>query len=384
MIHRIIESRIKTSNKSILLLGSRQVGKSTLCHSLKPDLIVNLSDQEEFASHIKDPGLIRRITSPDSVNLIVIDEIQRIPELLNTIQYIIDSDKRKKFVLIGSSARKLKRGGANLLPGRVVLCNMPPLIYWEVQDDFKLERALTVGTLPGIYLENDAYDVLDSYANLYLREEIQTEALVKNLGDYSRFLDLAAIKSGEQFNYAKIASDGEIKKDTARRYFSILEDTLLIHRLESFTDIQSPRRAQQRDLFLFFDMGVRNAILKITKNTFTSDVLGGLFEQWFRLQCLYYNEVFQKNWKLSYFRTDQGDEVDLIIETQSEIYAIEIKYSKLLKPSMCKGLYFFNKVTKKPVHSYIVYTGEHKQQFETGMLGVNYKYFLEQVLPQIH
>lgn len=378
MISRIIKKRLAEHAKSILLLGPRQVGKSTLCMELSPDISINLADQEQLHRHLKDEGLIKRIVGSNESQLILVDEIQRIPNMLNTIQYIIDSDKRKRFILTGSSARKLKRGNANLLPGRVLVMNLSPLMYWELKKDHNLEFLLTKGALPEVYLKDYGKELLDSYVNTYLREEIQAEALTKDLGAYGRFLDLAALKSGEQVNYSKIASDSEINKETIRRYFSILEDTLLIRRIPSFTDIYGKRRAQQKDKFIFFDLGVRNAILGMTYNRFTPDSLGLLFEQWVVLQLIYFNEAFRKNWKVSTFRTDQGDEVDVIIETQDKLLAIEIKYGMSLKHRMCKGLNTFASLVKgRNIEKYILYRGAEKQFFECGTIGINYAEFFD-------
>ncbi len=381
MVARILFDKIAKSSKSVLLLGPRQVGKSTLCQQLKPDLTINLSDQEQFNKHLRDVSLIKRLVSDSEKKLIVIDEIQRLPEMLNTIQFLIDNNPDKRFILTGSSARKLKRGNANLLPGRVLVMNLSPLVYWEVVENFDLLKALTRGMLPEIYLKKDLEQVLYSYTNTYLREEIQAEALTKNLAAYSRFLDLAAVQSGLQINYTKLASDAEINKETTRRYFSILEDTLIIEKIPSYTSVQSKRRAQQKERFVFFDLGVCNAILRRVNNHFSDTELGKLFEQWFALQCIYYNKMMFCNWSITSFRTDAGDEVDLLIETQDRIIAIEIKYSQILREESTKGLKFFSSAAKsfnakKKVETYIVYLGADKQVFADGTIAVNYQDFL--------
>lgn len=155
MIERILKNRLRKYPKSVLLLGPRQVGKSTLCNSLEPDFTLNLTDEEVFRQHVSDAGLITQVIgglAPGS-NKILIDEIQRIPSMLNTIQALIDGNPNLQFLLTGSSARKLKRGNANLLLRRALLEYLPPLVYWELTEGFNLEKALTIGTLPEIYLE---------------------------------------------------------------------------------------------------------------------------------------------------------------------------------------------------------------------------------------
>ena len=181
MIERILQSTIQSHLKSVLLLGPRQVGKSTLCGELNPDFALNLADEEHFRQHLNDPGLIKRVVAAlpkhraKQKTIILIDEIQRIPSMLNTIQVLIDSNTNLKFLLTGSSARRLRRGQANLLPGRILLEYLPPLVYWELKDKFDLHKALTIGTLPEVYLQDYGPEILDSYVAGYLKEEIQAE-----------------------------------------------------------------------------------------------------------------------------------------------------------------------------------------------------------------
>jgi uncharacterized protein len=392
MIVRIIEKRLKECAKSVLLLGPRQVGKSTLCQKLGPDLTVNLSDQEQFTAHLRDPGLIKRIVRNPQYKLIVIDEIQRLPELMNTVQYLIDNYPEKRFILTGSSARKLKRGNANLLPGRIVVMSLSPLLYNEVakitndannaksfkpNSGFNLQTALTKGMLPEIYLKDYGEEVLRSYSNTYLREEIQAEAATKDLAAYARFLDLAALKSGEQINFAKLASDSEINKETLRRYFTILEETLIVRKIPAFTLNNKKRRVQQKDRFLFFDLGVRNALLGITRNSFTDTDLGHLFEQWLILQLIYHIEAKDLPWQVKSFRTDRGEEVDIVLESSQCLIAIEVKYGTNITEKMCKNLDIFRDLySNKNIKSYLVYRGEERQYFDSGTIAINYQDFL--------
>ncbi|MCP4599836.1 MAG: ATP-binding protein [Proteobacteria bacterium] len=384
MIERILRNRIEKHPKSILLLGPRQVGKSTLCNSLQPDLSVNLADEELFRQHLNDPGLIKRIVRslPQGSKTILIDEVQRIPSMLNTIQALVDGNSQWRFWLTGSSARKLKRGKANLLPGRVLLEYLPPLLYWELAGHFDLSKALTIGTLPEVYIEEWGPDILHSYAAGYLREEIQAEALTKDLASYSRFLNLAAELSGQYMNYAKVASDAEINKETIRRYMEILSDTLLVEIVPSFKDVDKKRRARQKDKFIFFDLGVRNALLgRTSKFGFSKEEWGHLFEQWMILQVLYYNRMYKKNWRISTYRDAMGVEVDLIIETNTSALAVEIKSGGKAHPKMFKGLNKLEDITGRAFQNYLVYQGEHTQNFESLGSAVPYQVFLDQLLP---
>jgi len=374
-----------------LLLGPRQVGKSTLCGELNPDFALNLADEEHFRQHLNDPGLIKRIINAlpkhgaNQKTIILIDEIQRIPSMLNTIQALIGSNANLKFLLTGSSARKLRRGQANLLPGRILLEYLPPLVYWELKDKFDLHKALTIGTLPEVYLQDYGPEILNSYVAGYLKEEIQAEAFTKDLASYSRFLILAAELSGQYMNYSKVASDSEINKETIRRYMEILSDTLLIEMIPSYTDVDKKRRARQKEKFIFFDLGVRNFLLgKQRTSAFSREEFGQLFEQWFILQIIYYSKIYKKNWKISTYRDAMGVEVDLIIETNEVCMAIEIKSSARAQEKMFKGLDKFEKISNRQLIKYLVYQGEFEQDFEQLGRAVPYQKFLEDILPKLH
>ena len=390
MIERILQSVIQSHPKSVLLLGPRQVGKSTLCGELNPDFTLNLADEEHFRQHLNDPGLIKRIINAlperraNQKTVILIDEIQRIPSMLNTIQALIDSNKNLKFLLTRSSARKLLRGQANLLPGRILLEYLPPLVYWELGDKFDLNKALTIGTLPEVYLQDYGPEILNSYVASYLKEEIQAEAFTRDLASYSRFLNLAAELSGQYMNYAKVASDSEINKETIRRYMEILSDTLLIEIIPSYTDVDKKRRARQKDKFIFFDLGVRNFLLgRQSTSSFSREEFGHLFEQWFILQIIYFNKLYKMNWKISTYRDAMGVEVDLVIDTPDECLAIEIKSSVKAQEKMFKGLNRFEQISNRQLRKYLVYQGEFEQDFDRLGRAVPYQTFLEKVLPAL-
>lgn len=383
MIDRLITPRLQKTRKNILLLGARQVGKSTLVRSLKPDKIINLADESLFLAYSRDAALFKReIAALNTPALVVIDEVQRVPSLLNSLQAILDEGTAHRFILTGSSARKLKRGGANLLPGRILLEHLDPLSIWELKEKLNLERALQTGTLPGVYLDPAAgADILGTYATVYLREEIQIEAATKNIGDYARFLDAAAEASGDWINYSKIATDSEIPKETIRRFFTLLEDTLIAFRIPAFRAKTSKRRISQRDRFIFFDVGVRNALLGIHKHAPSPMERGKLFEQWIILQCFYFIRSYQKEWKISAYRTDAGAEVDLILDTGQRLIAVECKYGKNISEADMSGLRSFETIAHKPVKKYVVYGGETRQKFSKGELAVPYREFLLEIIP---
>lgn len=378
MIGRILEERLRSAPRSLLLLGPRQVGKSTLCRTLEPDLEIQLADEETYQEHAKDPGLLKRVLAArPEARFVLLDEVQRIPSLLNTVQAIVDREPEMRFLLTGSSARKLRRGRANLLPGRITVERLSPLLFWELESDWDLDRALSVGTLPEVYLEEYGAEILGSYATLYLREEIQAEALARDIGAYARFLDVAAEMSGQFINYAKLASDTGINEMTIRRYMEVLSDTLIIERLPSFTDTDKKRKARSKDRFLFFDPGVRNAILGRHRGPHSREETGRLFEQWLILQVMYLDRTRHLGWRISSYRDMSGLEVDLIIETSTTLYAVEIKASRRAHERMFKNLKRFAGLLDRPVESVLVYRGETAQRFDGAGLALPYGEFLK-------
>ncbi len=384
MLHRTIEARLAGSKKSLLLLGARQVGKSTLAKALQPDIAVNLAKEATFLSYAKDPEkLWREAMAQEKPSCIFVDEVQRIPSLLNTIQALIDDGPKHRYILTGSSARKLKRGGANLLPGRVILEYLDPLSVAELGEAFDLDRALQMGTLPGIYLDNaTAIDTLETYATVYLRQEVQAEAVVRDVGSYARFLDIAAEQSGLWVNYSKLSSDAEIPKETIRRYYQILEDTLLAFRIESFTPKRSQRHVSQRDRFIIFDVGVRNALLGAVRRSPTNRERGHLFEQWLILQFIYFIRAHRLPWKVLAYRTDSGAEVDIVIDTGDDLIAVECKLGKNVAASDLRGLRSFMAVAGRPVRAFVVFTGERAQKLDHDVTAVPYLDFLTKLLPK--
>jgi predicted AAA+ superfamily ATPase len=383
MIQRTIAHRLATSKKSVLLLGARQVGKSTLAKALEPDVVINLANEATFLSYAKDPErLWREATAQERPCRILIDEVQRIPTLLNTVQALIDDGPKHRYILTGSSARKLKRGGANLLPGRVILEYLDPLSVSELGDRFDLDRALALGTLPGIYLDQEsAADTLETYATVYLREQVQAEAVVRDVGSYARFLDVAAEQSGLWVNYSKLASDTEIPKETIRRFYQILEDTLIATRIEPYTPAGSRRHVSQRDRFIIFDVGVRNALLGRLRHALPHSERGHLFEQWLILQCLYFIKSRRLPWRVAAFRTDSGAEVDAVIDTGDDLVAVECKLGRNVTAADLRGLRAFAGVARKRARSVIVFTGERRQQLDGQVTALPYLDFLNTFLP---
>ncbi|MBC7794047.1 MAG: DUF4143 domain-containing protein [Clostridia bacterium] len=221
-----------------------------------------------------------------------------------------------------------------------------------------------------------------SYATVYFREEIQAEAVTRDIGSYARFLDVAAEASGQWINYSKIASDTEIPKETIRRFFQILEDTLLAFRITPFESREKKRRVSQRDRFVFFDPGVRNALLGLPKLTTTE--LGSLFEQWLILQIVFYARANHLPWKISAYRTDGGAEVDIILDTGAGIVAIECKYGRTIRTGELSGLRAFLEEHRKSVRGIVVFRGTASQKIDARIDAIPIEVFLNETLVNLH
>ncbi len=286
--------------------------------------------------------------------------------LLNTIQTILDNKMSSppRFFLTGSSARKLKRGQANLLPGRIIQLELGPCVYSELGDIFDLKRALAYGTLPGIYLEENEFDrrkVLETYAGIYLREEVQAEALTRNIEGFSRFIYAVAAKNGQFLDFSKLASDASVERKTATRFFEILEETLIVSRLDAFA-ASSFKRLIKHPRYFFFDTGVLNSLLG--SFSLSSDRIGSLFETFVYLQLINTLKSQARSFRISNYRTSNDAEVDFVLELEDDTYAIEVKASKNVGKYDLSGLKSFGAYWGKRHHKMIVYMGEHAKILE--------------------
>jgi uncharacterized protein len=325
---------------SFFLFGPRQVGKSTLIKQLFTENIetYDLLKTDEYMRLKANPHLFREevLALNDQIKHIFIDEVQRIPELLNEVHYLMESNDRPlHFILTGSSARKLKRAKANLLAGRAWTLSLHPLSFHELHKakSFSLKRVLEMGSLPKIYLEQDdlsAKHYLKSYVETYLKEEIEAEALVRSSGTFLRFLFLAGHESGNPLNFSAISREVGTTHTTVKEYFQILEDTLLGFLLFPYHK-SLRKRLSKHPKFYFFDTGVQRALTKklsLSLEPKTSEY-GIAFEHWIINETVRINHYHDKDWEFSYIRTESGNEIDLIIETPSgKTIAVEIKSSE--------------------------------------------------------
>ena len=366
MIKRSLGPVLANAKRSFLLLGPRQTGKSTLVSSLKPDLTINLAHEATYLEFARNPReLEERLGALPLAQrqTVFVDEVQRLPSLLNTVQALLDaSPSRYRFFLTGSSARKLRRGRANLLPGRIFTYQLGSIVSCEM--DYKLDttQALSHGTLPGILVETDRYvkeKTLSSYAATYLKEEVQAEALTRNLEGFARFLSVCAEYAGRFLDLAKLAADAQIARQSAVRYFEVLEDCLIVQRLAPFAK-SAHRRLVQHPRYYFFDPGVLNGLLGNFKAS--PDRIGNLFEHLIFTQIAHSALALDKRINVSSYRTEHGAEVDFIVTSNGETLAIESKASRNVGRSDLRGFDSFAEYYGKPHRSMVFYLGAERRK----------------------
>ena len=320
-------------SQSFFIFGARGTGKSTFINtqfSPKSSLLIDLLDPEQEDLYVKNPKHLEHMIATKKPQWVIIDEVQRSPKLLNIAHRLIERDKQK-FILLGSSARKLKRGLGNLLAGRAFVHELFPLTSLELAKAFYLEDVLMWGSLPKIHsfssdLERTRF--LRSYVQTYLKEEIQQEQIVRKLEPFRLFLDIAAQSSGKIINAHKIANEAGCDGKTVMNYFQILESTYIGFFLPAFH--KSVRKSQRhKPKFYLFDIGVKRALDQTLGDAITpgTSFYGDLFEHWVIHGIVRQNSYRERDFRLSYFKTQKGSEVDLVMTRAKEIYLIEIKSS---------------------------------------------------------
>lgn len=378
MIDRLIDL---PRDKSFFLFGPRQTGKTTLITAAFRENVhaINLLLSDQFLKYSKDPTLFRHevLEKQNTITHVFIDEIQRVPELLNEVQYLIDATSLH-FVLSGSSARKLRRGFANMLGGRAVQRFLHPFLWQEIKGKAALIPLLRFGSLPPVFLSETAADKLDllrAYVDIYLREEIQAEGIVRRIGSFSRFLDMAASQFGETVNYSTVARECQQAVMTVKSYYEILTDTLVGFRLEPWRKSERKRLAGHPK-FYFFDTGVINTINRYDSEITDPYLLGRLFEQFIVIETLKWIRTSQKMANLYYWRTGAGAEVDLLIESAGVLIgAYEIKWSRTIEPSQVTGLRSFQQ-DHPAVPCHVVCQVDEPYRLGN-VLVMNWKQFLE-------
>lgn len=339
-LNRQIDLKRDVANRSLFLFGPRQTGKTSLLKKQFPHSpFYNLLLADTFLRISQRPHLIREelLSKKASIkNPVIIDEIQKLPLLLDEVQYLIE-EKGYRFILTGSSPRKLKAGQANLLGGRARMRQLFPLTSHEIPD-FNLTRALNFGKLPSIYFSDDPEEDLFSYCGVYLKEEIQAEGLVRKIENFARFLESAALMNNELINFEAISNDAGFSARTIREYFLILEDTLVGTMLKPYQKTKK-RKAISTAKFYFFDVGVGNALAGRKGIRPHTDLFGKLFEHLIFTELAAFLSYARDRRPLSFWRDQNGNEVDFLIGDE---IAIEVKGTRMVTNRHLKGLRFFS------------------------------------------
>lgn len=379
-----------------IVFGARQTGKSTLLRALLPDASIwlDFSSPAERSEYLRRPDLLiarcRALPKARKPQKVVVDEAQNVPVIFDAVQHLYDREKtRWRFVLCGSSARKLRVTGANLLPGRCFLHHVYPLTLPERPPPeeehaffkagsplpFSLPRAISVsvfpvtalaerlvfGELPGVAVAKVAQraDLLRAYCQVYLQEELRREALVKDWAAFSRFLQLAAAESGRMLNYAKISKDAGVSIPTVRNYYQLLEDMFMGFRVTAFSG-STRKSLLSTERFVFFDLGVRNAAAELPlESALAKADPGPLFEQWVGIE-LWKRLQYLGGGKLHYLRTKAGAEVDFIIARGRKLVPIEVKWTENPALSDARHLLgFLAENPKQAKHGYVICRCRH-------------------------
>jgi len=365
---------VDSEGESLFLWGARQTGKSTLLKTLYPKALwfdLLLSDVYERLS--KNPSVLREtILADNDKNLVVIDEIQRIPELLNEIHWLISNNKTR-FVLSGSSPRKIIRSGSNLLGGRALRYELYPLVSCEIPD-FDLIKALNNGLLPRHYLASNPKKLIAAYIGNYLKDEIAAEAKIRNIQSFSRFLEAAAFSNGEMVNYANIASDCGVSPPTVKEYFQILEDTLIGRFLPSYQK-KPKRRVITASKFYFFDLGIVNYLLKRGEIMQGSEIYGNAFEHFIYNEIYAHSKYSGLEYPIHYWRTASQIEIDFVLGN-NEI-AVEVKSTNNVTSRHIKGLKYFSEEYK--TKQLIIVCNEPLPRLMDNILILPWQIFLERL-----
>jgi len=379
-------SRLIKRKYSCLILGPRQAGKTTLVNEClrgrKDTAVYLLQDPSLRIDMERDPSrIIAQVRALKKNTRVFIDEAQKVPALFDAIQVLIDS-KDASFILTGSSARKLKRHGVNLLPGRIKRYHLDPLLWGELgllkenavkqlsikninhAVPYSFEDTLIYGSLPGIVNlpQKERPDFLRAYAEIYLEEEIRAEALSRKIGAFSRFLELAAVESGTSPNLLKLSNESGVSQPAVKEFYNLLADTLVIERVDPFLK-NGRKRILSSSRYYFFDIGVRNVLSRfpITPALINTQK-GTLFEHAVMLEMIRRVRALNKNYKICYWRTSAGAEVDCVVDLGGLVIPIGIKSSSFIAQSEIKGLKsFLSDYRTIAKHGYVITMGTRKE-----------------------
>lgn len=399
---RYLESRLKeliAQKQSALIFGPRQVGKTTLVNKLLKAVpkkmeyyLQNPSVRLEL--EINPSKIIGQVEAETGQPYVFVDEAQKIPEVFDAAQFLIDK-KEAQFIFTGSSARKLKKAGVNLLPGRVKRFYLDPLMWGELglitqsafeslainninkKGEYLFEDILVYGSLPlmmNIPLKDRA-DFLKAYAEIYLEEEIRAEAISRKIGAFARFLELAAMESGTSPNLTKLSQESGVSQPAIKEFYRVLEDTLIVERIDPYLK-NARKRILSSPRYYFFDIGVRNALARLPlDHSLIHAQKGVLFEHAVILEIIRRVRALNKSYKINFWRTAGGAEVDCVVDMGNTVIPIEIKSSRVISQSDISGLkMFLNDYQKIAKQGLVVTMGEKKEKITENITAIPWFY----------
>jgi predicted AAA+ superfamily ATPase len=366
-------------DKSFFLFGPRGTGKTTWVKSTFPNSVyLDLLGAELFNDLLADPQRIEKLIPPNFDDWVIIDEVQRIPELLNEVHRLIES-RKLKFILTGSSARKLRKKGHNLLAGRALTYALHPLTVPELGNNFDLNRALSFGQLPSACVESDPKAYLESYVKTYLQEEIQQEGLTRNLGAFTRFMEIASFSQASLLNISSVARECAVERKVVESYFKILEDLLIAYRIPVFTK-KAKRRLVAHPKFYFFDTGVYRTLRPRGPLDAPEEMEGAALETLLFQELNALNDYYKLGYKIYYWRTADNFEVDFVLYGEQGVKAFEIKRTARPTEAQLKGLRLFLRDYPQAA-AYFIHCGEQRM-YEPGLEIIPLQQVLKD-LPQI-
>jgi len=336
-----IKREINIPKSSFFLFGPRGTGKSTFVKSIinKNDLYIDFLDPDTFRTYTAFPETLIRTVNAVNPNRVIIDEVQKAPQILDVVHKIME-DKKILFILTGSGARKLKKRGADLLGGRASYCRMHPFTASELGQSFSLEKALQTGLIPVVEKSADPTKTLSAYVDIYLREEILAEGLIRNLGTFARFLEIISFSHGTVLNVSNLARECQIGRGIVTGYIDILEDLLLAYRLNVFTR-RAKRKTASHQKFYLFDNGLYRRLRQRGPLDIESELSGPALEGLVGQHIRAYSDFALQDTHLYYWRSLAGNEVDFVLYGGKTFAAVEVKNTKVIRPTDYNGLVSF-------------------------------------------
>lgn len=337
-----IKRHINIPESSFFLFGPRGTGKSTFVKTLikKDTLYIDFLEPDTFRAYAAYPETLLKAVNAVKPDQVIIDEVQKVPQILDVVHKILE-EKKIRFILTGSGARKLKKEGADLLGGRAVYCRMHPFTAEEMGSAFSLEKALQTGLIPVVERSDEPVRTLSAYVDIYLREEIQAEGLVRNLGSFTRFLEIISFSHGAVLNVSNLARECQTGRGIITGYIDILEDLLLAYRLPVFAK-RAKRKTASHPKFYLFDNGLYRRLRQRGPLDIESEISGPALEGLVGQHLRAYSDYASPDTKLYYWRSMAGNEVDYILYGENTFAAIEVKNARVLNPVDYNGLNSFS------------------------------------------